>query len=117
MSPRLHICRGKMTGAPVFFSPHFGDGRRSRMDGGTHGRSGNERSEPLPKEGTKAPMSTHRSRFGRGIALAAILVTSAMIHPARAGYAGLGDPANAASYGEFILGNSTRSNVDSQGKV
>ena len=48
--------------------------------------------------------------------IAATLLLSTMA-PARAGFLGLGDPANAAGYNEFILGNSTRSNVDSQGMV
>ena len=49
-------------------------------------------------------------------AITATLLLSATV-PARAGFVGLGDPANAASYNEFILGNSTRTNVDSQGMV
>ena len=59
-------------------------------------------------------MTTHRSQIVRAIATALLLSTAAT---ARAGFVGLGDAANAASYNEFILGNSTRSNVDSQGMV
>ena len=55
-------------------------------------------------------------RVGIAKAITATLLLSATV-PARAGFVGLGDPANAASYNEFILGNSTRTNVDSQGMV
>ena len=57
-------------------------------------------------------MTTLRSQIVRAIATALLLSTAST---ARAGFVGLGDPANAASYNEFLLGNSTRSNVDSQG--